>query len=57
MKFLKRITPQIAMLCVICLIAMFGYVKNEVIDVNASIEQIQTIIIDAGHGELVNTIG
>ena len=44
------------MLCVICLIAMFGYVKNEVIDVNASIEQIQTIIIDAGHGGLTNTI-
>lgn len=50
MNFLKRFTPQLALLTVICLIAAFGYVKTEIIDVNASINNIPTIIIDAGHG-------
>ena len=35
---------------VICLIAVFGYVKTEVIGVNTTADTTKTIIIDAGHG-------
>lgn len=47
---LKRFTPQIALLAIICVIAAFGYVKTEFIGVGATADTIPTIIIDAGHG-------
>ncbi len=50
MNLLKRVTPQLAMLGIICLIAAFSYVKTEVISVNASLDTFGTVIIDAGHG-------
>lgn len=50
MKLLKKFTPQLCLLVVICIIATFGYVKTEIIDVNSTVNSIPTIIIDAGHG-------
>lgn len=53
---LKRFTPQLALLTVICIIAAFGYVKTEFIGVNTNVDTTPTVIIDAGHGGLTNTI-
>lgn len=50
MNLLKRFTPQLALLVVICIIAAFGYVKTEIIEVDSTVNLIPTIIIDAGHG-------
>lgn len=50
MKFWKRLTPQLCLLGIICFIAAFGYVKSEIIDVNANAHINPTVIIDAGHG-------
>lgn len=47
---LKRFTPQVVLLCIICLIAAFGYVKHEFVDVDSGVNIIPTVIIDAGHG-------
>lgn len=47
---LKRFTPQICLLLIICVVAVFGYVKTEYIDADANADMIPTIIIDAGHG-------
>lgn len=50
MNLLKRFTPQLALLTIICLIAAFGYVKSEILPTNANYIQTPTVIIDAGHG-------
>ena len=50
MNMLKRFTPQLALLTVICIIAAFGYVKTEFIGVNTLPDTTPTVIIDAGHG-------
>ena len=50
MNMLKRFTPQLALLIVICIIAAFGYVKTEFIGVNTLPDTTPTVIIDAGHG-------
>lgn len=50
MNMLKRFTPQLALLAIICLIAAFSYVKSEVIPTNTTTDITKTIIIDAGHG-------
>lgn len=50
MNLLKRFTPQLALLVVICIIAAFGYVKTEIIEVDSTVNLTPTIIIDAGHG-------
>lgn len=50
MNMLKRFTPQLALLTVICIIAAFGYVKTEFIGANTLPDTTHTIIIDAGHG-------
>ena len=50
MNLFKRFVPQFILLAIICLIATFGYVKEEIISVNAPIYTKPTIIIDAGHG-------
>lgn len=50
MNMLKRFTPQIALLAIICLIAAFSYVKSGVIPANTITDTTKTIIIDAGHG-------
>ena len=55
MNLLKRFTPQLALLVVICIIAAFGYVKTEIIEVDSTVNLTPTIIIDAGHAELPNT--
>ncbi|MBQ6717802.1 MAG: N-acetylmuramoyl-L-alanine amidase [Clostridia bacterium] len=47
---LKRFTPQLALLAIICLIAAFSYVKSEVIPTNTTTDIAKTVIIDAGHG-------
>jgi len=52
---LKRFTPQLALLAIICLIAAFSYVKSEVIPTNTTTDIAKTVIIDAGHGGLTNT--
>ena len=52
----KRFAPQLAVLAVICLIAGFGYIKAEIIDVSSMPDMTKTIILDAGHPELPNTI-
>lgn len=56
MNLWKRFAPQLAVLCVICLIAAFGYIKSEVIGVDTMPDTTKTIILDAGHGGLTNTI-
>lgn len=53
---LKRFTPQLALLVIICLIAAFGYVRSSVVSTNTVAEVQKTVIIDAGHGGLTNTI-
>ena len=50
MKLLKIVTPQLCLLGIICFIAAFGYVKSEIIGVNADVYVNPTVIIDAGHG-------
>ncbi len=50
MKILKRFTPQLCLLTIICLIAAFGYIKSEIIGTNAIVDTTPTVIIDAGHG-------
>lgn len=50
MNLLKRISPQLALITIICVIAAFSYVKSEIIDVDAKIKVSRTVIIDAGHG-------
>ena len=50
MNLFKRFAPQFILLAIICLIATFGYVKEEIISVNAPIYTKPTIIVDAGHG-------
>ena len=50
MNLFKRFAPQFILLAIICLIATFGYVKEEIISVIAPIYTKPTIIIDAGHG-------
>lgn len=50
MNMLKRFTPQLALLAIICLIAAFSYVKSEVIPTNTTTDIAKTVIIDAGHG-------
>lgn len=50
LNMLKRFTPQICLLLIICLVAVFGYVKTEYIDADVNTDIIPTIIIDAGHG-------
>lgn len=50
MNMLKRFTPQLALLIVICIIAAFGYVKTEFIGANTLPDTMPTVIIDAGHG-------
>lgn len=56
MSLLKRFIPQLIVLSIICLIAGFGYIKTELISVNAPADSLHTIIIDAGHEALENTI-
>ena len=50
MNLWKRFAPQLAVLCIICLIAAFGYIKAEIIGVNTMPDTTKTIILDAGHG-------
>lgn len=50
MNMLKRFTPQLALLVIICLIAAFGYVRSGVVSTNTVAEVQKTVIIDAGHG-------
>ncbi len=50
MNLLKRFTPQLCLLTIICLIAAFGYIKSELMPANTIPDSTKTIIIDAGHG-------
>ena len=50
MNLWKRFLPQLVILAVVCLIATFGYIKTEIVGANASPDNSNTIIIDAGHG-------
>ena len=50
MNMLKRFTPQLVLLVIICLIATFGYVKSAIAPTSADASRPKTIIIDAGHG-------
>ncbi len=50
MNMLKRFTPQLALLAIICLIAAFSYVKSAITPTSANVDTTKTIIIDAGHG-------
>ena len=56
MNMWKRFAPRLILLGIICLIAAFGYVKTEIIGVNTTATAPKTIILDAGHGGLTNTI-
>lgn len=56
MNMLKRFTPQLALLAIVCLIAAFSYVKSEIASTSANVYTTKTIIIDAGHEALENTI-
>ena len=56
LNLLKRVVPQLIMISVVCLIAFIGYVNTDIIGVSAGADMIHTIIIDAGHGGLTNTI-
>ena len=50
MKLFKKFIPQLVVLSIVCLIATFGYIKEDTIDANAEPLVTQTIILDAGHG-------
>ncbi|MBR3592001.1 MAG: N-acetylmuramoyl-L-alanine amidase [Clostridia bacterium] len=50
MNMLKRFTPQLVLLVIICLVATFGYVKSAIAPTSAEVSRPKTIIIDAGHG-------
>ena len=50
MSLFKKFLPQLIVLSIVCLIATFGYIKTDVIGVNADANASKTIIIDAGHG-------
>ena len=50
MNMLKRFTPQLVLLVIICVIAAFGYVKSAIAPTSAEVSRPKTIIIDAGHG-------
>lgn len=52
----KRFAPQIALLVIICLIATLGYIKTQIIATNSIMNNTPTVIIDAGHAALENTI-
>ena len=52
----KKFIPQFVLLGIVCIIAAFGYVKSEIIGANATPLNAKTIILDAGHGGLTNTI-
>ncbi len=56
MNLFKRFTPQFCLLGIICVIAAFGYVKSEIVGVDTTANITRTIIIDAGHAALENTI-
>ena len=51
----KRFAFQISILVFICLLGVFGLV-HESIQTKGDIEITPTVIIDAGHGGLTNTI-
>ena len=47
---LKRFSSQIILLIIICVLAIFGCIKDNVINANTSAFRTRKIIIDAGHG-------
>lgn len=51
----KRFAFQISILIFICLLGIFGMV-HESIQTKAGVEITPTVIIDAGHGGLPNTM-
>ncbi len=56
MELFKRFIPRLVTLAVVCLIAAVGYIKQEIIKTDVQADTTPTIIIDAGHGGLTNTI-
>ena len=57
MGLLKRFLPQLIILLALCVISTVGIVTEKAITANNNnVLNRQTIIIDAGHGGLVNTI-
>lgn len=50
MNLCKRFFPQLILLVFICVIALFGYINKEFITANTNVENIPTVILDAGHG-------
>ena len=50
MDILRRFALQFTVLGVVCLIAVMGVVKKDIIGVNTNADNRQTVIIDAGHG-------
>ncbi len=50
MKLYKRFASQLVLLGLICIIALFSYIKYEFIAVGNNTDTTPTIIIDAGHG-------
>ena len=50
LNVLRKITPQLVLLCLIFIIGIFGFVKSEVMPTNTTAQYSKTVIIDAGHG-------
>ena len=56
-ELLKRFSPQLIILLVMCLISSVGIITEKAITAGSNaVTQQKTIIIDAGHGGLTNTI-
>ena len=51
----KRFAFQICILLGVCLLGVFGLVR-ESIQIQGTIKTTPTVIVDAGHGGLTNTI-
>lgn len=50
MKFFKKFMSQLILLGIIVSVAIFGYIRAEIIETNSSVIVSKTVIIDAGHG-------
>ncbi len=50
MEIFKRFIPRLITLGIVCLVAVLGYVKQEIVKTGVQTESVPTVIIDAGHG-------
>ncbi len=56
MKILKRGVLPLFLVLMICAVSVYFYVENNAVAVLSGVSNRKTVIIDAGHGGLTNTI-